>query len=192
MSHASYPLPPWGEKWGAFPILLLDKNERKERTIPTQDIIAKTEFIGKNQIVLCPTCSKDHCWKHGSYPRKLLVIPGGIGYPVRIPRYQCRNADCRRFTKTFSLRPFPLWSLVGCSLLLLLDLVLKLRGFTLLGLQNHFEGEVSVSTLHRWRKRGREILAWFKGTDILGEPGLAWVTLQHLHFRRFYPARAGP
>jgi hypothetical protein len=79
--------------------------------------------------------------------------------------------------------------MVGCGLLLLLDLVLKLQGFTLAGLQHHLEVELSVSTLHRWRKRGREILAWFQGTDILREPGLAWVTLQHFYFRRFYPGR---
>ncbi len=107
------------------------------------------------------------------------------GVEISVPRFQCRNLLCKRFKRTFSIKPYPVMRSTGITILFLLQLLTTLKGFSWLKLSQ--KTGYCYSILRRWKKRANLLHEWLKSRQILDEPGMTWQLLQHHYSIQFYP-----
>lgn len=121
----------------------------------------------------CPVCNRYGAHRHGVYRR---TLPVSAVQKVSVPRFLCLN--CR---KTFSCLPFCLVRRIGISLTDLFRCAASTEPWTVL----EETLMIARSTLWRWRRAGKKILAVI--SEILVLAGDSWVEASHIISRIQYP-----
>ncbi len=121
----------------------------------------------------CPVCNRYGAHRHGVYRR---TLPVSVVQKVAVPRFLCLS--CR---KTFSCLPFCLVRRIGISLTDLLRCAASNEPWAVL----EETLMVARSTLWRWRRTGKKILAVM--SELLALVGDSWVEASHIISRIQYP-----
>ena len=121
----------------------------------------------------CPVCKGSGAHRHGVYRR---TLPVSVVQKVAVPRFLCLN--CR---KTFSCLPFCLVRRIGISLTDLLRCAASSDPWSVLEEMLM----IARSTLWRWRRTGKKILAVI--SELLALAGDSWVEASHIISRIQYP-----
>jgi transposase-like protein len=121
----------------------------------------------------CPVCNGYGAYKHGFYRR---ALPDSAVQKVSVPRLLCLN--CR---KTFSCLPFCLVRRLGISLSDLLRCAASTEPWTTL----EETLMIARSTLWRWRRIGKKLLAVMP--ELLALADDSWIEAAHMISRIQYP-----
>ena len=121
----------------------------------------------------CPVCNHYGAHRHGVYRR---TLPVSVVQKVAVPRFLCLS--CR---KTFSCLPFCLVRRIGISLTDLLRCAASNEPWAVL----EETLMVARSTLWRWRRTGKKILAVM--SELLALVNDSWVEASHIISRIQYP-----
>jgi transposase-like protein len=122
----------------------------------------------------CPVCHRHGAHRHGAYRR---TLPDSAVRKVSVPRFLCLH--CR---KTFSCLPFSLVRRLGVSLPDLLKCATSTEPWAVL----EETLMIARSTLWRWRRLGKKLLAVM--AELLDLANNSWVEASHIISRIQYPS----
>ncbi len=152
------------------------------------DILNHISNFNQCSKIHCPYCQDNKVWRHGRYFRFYqgpdTINGSSSNIRISVARYKCRNSDCKRWNRTFSSRPFPIWGFVDISVLFLLRLVFTLKNLSWSKLIS--KTGFCYSNLRRWKIKANRLSEWLKSTRLLSEPGISWLSFQYHYYQSFY------